>query len=55
VVSIAHSWGNFPDVLVLLVGRGILEPELRQRVKYCGLEENIRLLGFAADGDLPWM
>jgi glycosyltransferase involved in cell wall biosynthesis len=55
ISAVAETRRNISDVLVLIVGRGILEGELRQRVKNSGLEQNIRLLGAVADEDLPSM
>lgn len=42
-----------PDVLVLIAGRGALEAELRAQVEALGLRDQVRLLGFVPDGDLP--
>ncbi|MCB0720356.1 MAG: glycosyltransferase family 4 protein [Bacteroidetes bacterium] len=42
-----------PEVLFLLAGKGPIEHELRQRVEAAGLADNVRLLGFVADDDLP--
>jgi glycosyltransferase involved in cell wall biosynthesis len=55
VSAVAETRRNISDVLVLIVGQGMLEGELRQRVKHSGLEENVRLLGVAAEEDLPSM
>ena len=55
ISAVAEVRRNIPDVLALVIGQGKLECELRQRVKDSGLEENIRLLGVAADKDLPSM
>lgn len=42
-----------PDVLLLIAGTGSLEDELDARVRSLGLENNVRMLGFVPDGDLP--
>ena len=42
-----------PDVLVLVVGRGTLEHELRERIDERGLQGYVRLLGALPDVQLP--
>ena len=43
---------SFPDILLLIGGRGPLERELRSRVEAQGLSYNVRLLGFVPDDQL---
>ncbi|WP_440007808.1 glycosyltransferase family 4 protein [Halomicrococcus sp. SG-WS-1] len=42
-----------PDALLLIGGKGYLEETLREQIAAKGLEENVRLLGFVAEEDLP--
>jgi glycosyltransferase involved in cell wall biosynthesis len=42
-----------PDVLVLIAGRGPIAAELERQILDRGLENNVRLLGFVPDDDLP--
>jgi glycosyltransferase involved in cell wall biosynthesis len=42
-----------PDVVVAVVGRGSLEPELGRRARAAGLEERFRLIGGVSDEQLP--
>ena len=42
-----------PEVLLLVVGTGPLAGALSDRVKSLGLKNNVRLLGFVPDQDLP--
>ena len=42
-----------PDVLLCIAGRGPLEGALRRQIAEAGLEDNVRLLGFLPDEDLP--
>jgi glycosyltransferase involved in cell wall biosynthesis len=42
-----------PDVMVLIAGKGPLGPRLQQQIDEMGLSENIRLLGFMPEEDLP--
>lgn len=42
-----------PDVLLCIAGRGPLEGVLRKQIAEAGLEDNVRLLGFLPDEDLP--
>ena len=44
---------SVPDVLVMIAGRGALEPELRAQIAARGLQDHVRLLGFVSDDDLP--
>ena len=44
---------SVPDVLVMIAGRGALEPDLRAQIAALGLEDHVRLLGFVSDDDLP--
>lgn len=42
-----------PDILVAIAGRGPLSAVLGERIRTAGLADNIRLLGFVPDADLP--
>ena len=42
-----------PDALVLIAGRGPLQPELEARIAALGLERHVRLVGFLPDDLLP--
>jgi glycogen synthase len=42
-----------PDALLLVGGRGRLEPELRALVGRLGLEDSVRLLGYVSEDVLP--
>jgi glycosyltransferase involved in cell wall biosynthesis len=42
-----------PDVLVLIAGSGALKELLQKKIHDEGLGENVRLLGFVPDADLP--
>jgi glycosyltransferase involved in cell wall biosynthesis len=42
-----------PDVLVLIAGAGPVRAELERQIASLGLQDNIRLLGFVPDADLP--
>ncbi len=44
---------RIPDVMLLIVGRGPLEAELRRRVDELGLGDHVRLLGSLSDAHLP--
>lgn len=44
---------HVPDSLLLIGGKGPLEAELRTRIREANLEQNVRLLGFIAEDDLP--
>jgi glycosyltransferase involved in cell wall biosynthesis len=42
-----------PEVLLCIAGRGPLEGALRKQITEAGLDENVHLLGFLPDEDLP--
>jgi glycosyltransferase involved in cell wall biosynthesis len=42
-----------PEVLLCIAGRGPLEGALRKQIAEAGLKDNVRLLGFLPDEDLP--
>ena len=44
---------HHPDVLLLIGGRGALAQELEARIAQLSLQENVRLLGFIPDAQLP--
>lgn len=44
---------RFPQTLLLIGGTGPLQQSLQQAVRDRGLADNVRLLGFIADDDLP--
>ncbi len=43
-----------PDALLLIAGRGVLQPRLRAQIENLRLGANVRLLGFLSDDDLPY-
>jgi glycosyltransferase involved in cell wall biosynthesis len=42
-----------PDALILIAGSGRLSEELEQQIRTLGLQDNVKLLGFLPDADLP--
>ena len=44
-----------PEALLLIAGRGVLAGELAARIAERGLGDHVRLLGFVAEDDLPWL
>ena len=42
-----------PEALLSIAGKGALSGELEDRVRSLGLEDNVRLMGFVTDEDLP--
>ena len=44
---------SVPDVLILIAGRGALQAALQQQINDNNLQNNVRLLGFVPDADLP--
>jgi glycosyltransferase involved in cell wall biosynthesis len=44
---------KYPNVLVLMAGKGYLRPVLEASIEQHGLQENVRLLGMVSESDLP--
>jgi asparagine synthase (glutamine-hydrolysing) len=53
VDAVAKIRESVPNVLVLIAGRGPIAPELEKQIRALGLADNVRLLGFVPDDDLP--
>lgn len=43
---------RYPDVLLLIAGKGTLMPTLQAQIETLGLTDHVRLLGFVSDQDL---
>jgi len=50
--AIAEVRVRYPDILLLIGGRGPMAAELKSRIELMGLEKNVRLLGFVPDDKL---
>jgi glycosyltransferase involved in cell wall biosynthesis len=44
---------HFPQVLQLIAGRGYMQPTLQALIESFNLKDNVRLLGFVSEDDLP--
>ena len=44
---------RYPDLMLYIAGKGALADTLKTQIKELGLENNIKLLGYVADEDLP--
>lgn len=53
--AMAEVRRSAPDALLLIAGRGGLAHELAARIQARGLANHVRLLGFVAEADLPWL
>jgi glycosyltransferase involved in cell wall biosynthesis len=53
IAAIAQVRCDHPDVLLLIAGKGELAAELQQQITELDLTDNVRLLGFLPDEDLP--
>lgn len=51
--AFAELRNEFPDLRLVIGGRGPLQAELTQQIQAAGLAERIRLAGFIADSELP--
>ena len=53
IVAMSHVVKQFPDVLLLIGGKGYLENSLRMQVRELRLESNVKFLGFVPEEKLP--
>lgn len=53
VQAIAHVKAQVPDVWLAIAGKGPLRESLEQQVQKLGLQDQVKLLGFLPDEDLP--
>ena len=53
IAATAQIRERIPDVLVLIAGSGPIAAELQAQIEALGLTDNVRLLGFVPDDDLP--
>lgn len=53
IMAIAQVRQVFPDVLLLIAGKGAITDNLRSLIQQMNLENHVQLLGFVADQDLP--
>lgn len=53
IMAIAQVRQVFPDVLLLIAGKGAIADYLRSLIQQMNLENHVQLLGFVADQDLP--
>ncbi|MEM9220171.1 MAG: glycosyltransferase family 4 protein [Cyanobacteria bacterium P01_F01_bin.150] len=53
VEAIAHLKQQHPDLLLLIAGKGAQAEALQAQIDERGLNQNVRLLGYVSDDDLP--
>jgi glycosyltransferase involved in cell wall biosynthesis len=53
IAAIAKVRQVYPDVLLLIAGKGAIANDLRSQIQAMQLEKHVQLLGFVADQDLP--
>ncbi|MGO9852365.1 MAG: glycosyltransferase family 4 protein [Steroidobacteraceae bacterium] len=53
--AMAEVRRSVPEALLLIAGRGAMAGELAKRIEAHTLEDHVRLLGFVAEQDLPWL
>jgi glycosyltransferase involved in cell wall biosynthesis len=46
---------DVPDISMMIAGRGMLRLQLAQQIEALGLENNVSLIGFVSDEDLPYV
>lgn len=54
IAAIPSVRQEFPDIAVMIAGRGMLQAQLTQQIEALGLADNISLIGFVPDDDLPY-
>lgn len=55
IAAVAALRPAMPDILLLIAGRGVLQPQLAAQIEALGLGDHVKLLGFVADDDLPFL
>ena len=53
IAAMAEVRKEFPDVLLLIVGKGAEHDRLQNQIKEAGLTDHVRMLGHIAESDLP--
>lgn len=53
IAAIAQVRQQYPEVLLLIAGKGVIAESLRSQIQQLQLEDSVKLLGFVADCDLP--
>ncbi|TYQ31841.1 glycosyltransferase family 4 protein [Pseudanabaena sp. UWO310] len=53
IAAIAQVRQQYPEVLLLIAGKGAIAESLRSQIQQLQLEDSVKLLGFVADCDLP--
>ena len=46
---------DMPNIMVMIAGRGILRAQLAKQIETMGLSNNVSLIGFVSDEDLPYV
>ena len=46
---------DVPDIMVMIAGRGMLQAQLTQQIEVLGLGNNVSLIGFVSDEELPYV
>jgi glycosyltransferase involved in cell wall biosynthesis len=46
---------DVPDIMVMIAGRGVLQEQLTSQIETLGLADNVSLIGFVSDEDLPYV
>jgi glycosyltransferase involved in cell wall biosynthesis len=55
IAAVAALRPAMPDILLLIAGRGVLQPQLAAQIEAAGLSDYVKLLGFVSDDDLPYL
>ena len=55
IAAVAELRLVLPDILLMIAGRGVLQPVLVAQIELAGLGAHVKLLGFVTDDDLPYL
>ena len=55
IAAIEILRASVPDILLMVAGKGVLRPQLEAQVAARGLTGHVKMLGFVADDDLPYV
>jgi glycosyltransferase involved in cell wall biosynthesis len=53
VTAMSQVRQHYPDIMLYIAGKGALAETLQQQIEDLKLQENVSLLGYVADNDLP--
>ena len=53
IAAMSQVQQHYPNIMLYLAGKGALAETLQQQIEHLGLHNNVKLLGYVSDDDLP--